>query len=202
MGTYLWLHLSPSHLDSSFPPRVYMKQTLVMPIRSIGQCLTLVFDFAVFSLTFAKTIRHTIEMRQLGLGEGLGYYILRDGIVYFFFQMFIHAAIITVYNVGVGKGVTWEGEISTIGNTLVVNMACRLVLNLRQVSRTPHLRTTFGGVGTVVEEPAFATNPLLGNIGASLRIGPEDDTISVDEVIPLDDLDEPPIHSHDEIKSS
>ncbi|TDL16072.1 hypothetical protein BD410DRAFT_649016 [Rickenella mellea] len=199
MTTSLWLHLSPTHLGSSFRLPVYIQQMFAMHDRAASQSLILVFDVAVFSLTFARTIHHTMQMRKLKLGNSLGYVILRDGILYFLFQMVIHAAIITIYNI-FNQGVDWAGEISVIGNVLVVILTCRLVLNLRQVSHTPELQSTSSGqIGTMTEEPEFATNSILGNLGAPLRIGPEfddEDEVPIDDQMPLETLDAIPASPH------
>ncbi|TDL16065.1 hypothetical protein BD410DRAFT_808387 [Rickenella mellea] len=93
------------------------------------------------------------------------------------FQLIIQTAIIIVFN-----GVSWDGELSTIGNVLT----CRLVLNLRQVSRTPKLQTISLLDAGPQEEPEFATNSILGNIGAPLRIGREVDD-EEDLESPVDD---------------
>ncbi|TDL18627.1 hypothetical protein BD410DRAFT_842670 [Rickenella mellea] len=51
----------------------------------------------------------------------------------------------------------------------------RLVLNLRQVTHTQEENApTIDAIGTI-QEPAFAVNSILGNLGAPLRVGPEDD---------------------------
>ncbi|TDL18635.1 hypothetical protein BD410DRAFT_488640 [Rickenella mellea] len=59
--------------------------------------LSLIIDALVFTLTFAKTIRHTIEMRKSGLGNGLGYFILRDGAMYFLAKLLIGVVATTVF---------------------------------------------------------------------------------------------------------
>ncbi|TDL16089.1 hypothetical protein BD410DRAFT_795721 [Rickenella mellea] len=58
-------------------------------LRLAGIILSLIIDVLVFTLTFAKTIRHTIEMKRVGLGNGLGYFILRDGAMYFLLVKFL-----------------------------------------------------------------------------------------------------------------
>ncbi|TDL16090.1 hypothetical protein BD410DRAFT_650112 [Rickenella mellea] len=69
----------------------------------------------------------------------------------------------------------WLTVVNNLSNPLTIILINRLVLNLRQVS---HLKTgnasTLGAIDTI-QEPAFATNSLLGNIGAPLRVGPEED---------------------------
>ncbi|TDL16097.1 hypothetical protein BD410DRAFT_795730 [Rickenella mellea] len=62
-----------------------------------------------------------------------------------------------------------------MSNPLTIILVNRLVLNLRQVSRVQEGNTpTLNAIGTI-KEPAFATNPILGNLGAPLRVGPGDD---------------------------
>ncbi|TDL15961.1 hypothetical protein BD410DRAFT_844793 [Rickenella mellea] len=69
----------------------------------------------------------------------------------------------------------WTGVLATISDPMSFIPINRLVLNLRQVSHEAHAPT----LGTVVpmQEPAYAINSLLGNLGAPLRMGPEDDEI-------------------------
>ncbi|TDL18643.1 hypothetical protein BD410DRAFT_900724 [Rickenella mellea] len=69
----------------------------------------------------------------------------------------------------------WGVVVSEINEPLTAILVNRLVLNLRQVSHlhegnAPALR----GTGTI-HEPVFATNSFLGNLGAPLRVGPEDE---------------------------
>ncbi|TDL21508.1 hypothetical protein BD410DRAFT_898851 [Rickenella mellea] len=147
-------------------PRVYL----------VSNILALVIDVMVFTLTFAKTIRHTIEMRKLGLGNGLGYFILRDGAMYFLAKLLFGILGTVLFFVPASEAIgNWLSVLLAMSNPLTIILINRLVLNLRQVS---HLQEedelTLGPIDTVLE-PAFAANSILGNLGAQLRVGPEDD---------------------------
>ncbi|TDL17364.1 hypothetical protein BD410DRAFT_843645 [Rickenella mellea] len=84
-----------------------------------------------------------------------------------------------------GAILNWLIVLSAINNPLTVILINRLVLNLRQVSRLQEGNApTLNAIGTI-QEPAFATNSLLGNLGAPLRMGPEDDDVI--EEISVDD---------------
>ncbi|TDL21693.1 hypothetical protein BD410DRAFT_287397 [Rickenella mellea] len=144
--------------------------------------ITLVFDMFVFILTFAKTIRHILVMRKVGMKNGLGYIILRDGTLYFFAKVLISIAEISVFCFPSFEN-TWGTLIPNFGNVVVITVVTRLVLNLRQVARTEASLTT---IDTLHVEPEFATNSVLGNLGAPLRVAYGEDTYGAEE-IPLDD---------------
>ncbi|TDL16095.1 hypothetical protein BD410DRAFT_795727 [Rickenella mellea] len=75
----------------------------------------------------------------------------------------------------------WLGVFVTIANPLTFVLINRLVLNLRQVSHVQEGNApTLCAIGTI-PEPTFATNSILGNIGAPLRVGAEDD-YEIDEI--------------------
>ncbi|TDL18629.1 hypothetical protein BD410DRAFT_900718 [Rickenella mellea] len=152
--------------DSSRFPRARLATTI----------LSLVFDVLVFTLTFAKTIRHAINMRKVGLGDGLGYFMLRDGAVYFLAKLLIGVVGTIVFFVPTSVNVgNWLGVVTSMSNPLTIILISRLVLNLRQVSHMKEGNApTLGTIGTI-QEPAFAANSILGNLGAPLRMGPEED---------------------------
>ncbi|TDL18872.1 hypothetical protein BD410DRAFT_900633 [Rickenella mellea] len=69
----------------------------------------------------------------------------------------------------------WIGVLAAMVNPLNFILVNRLVLNLRQVSSSQQgNKPTLGTIGTI-PEPAFAANSLLGNLGASFRVGPEEE---------------------------
>ncbi|TDL15189.1 hypothetical protein BD410DRAFT_135290 [Rickenella mellea] len=132
-------------------------------------------DIFVFGFTFGKTIRHTMEMRKVGLEKGLGYFILRDGALYFLAKLLFGIFGTTVFFVSATEYIdTWLSLTASINNPLSVILVNRLVLNLRQVS---HLQggnaPTLSAINTT-HEPEFATNSLLGNLGAPLRVEDEE----------------------------
>ncbi|TDL21208.1 hypothetical protein BD410DRAFT_899032, partial [Rickenella mellea] len=152
---------------------------------------SLIIDVLVFTLTFAKTIRHAIEMRKVGLGNGLGYFILRDGAMYFLAKLLLGVVGAVVFFVPASVWIScargndclsflkgsignWVGLLAALNDPLAVILINRLVLNLRQMSHVQEgSAPTHGEIGTI-QEPAFATNSILGNIGAQLRVDPED----------------------------
>ncbi|TDL21330.1 hypothetical protein BD410DRAFT_804270 [Rickenella mellea] len=144
------------------------------------QILSLVLDVLVFGLTTTKTIGHVIEMRKFGFRHSLGYYILRDGIMYFS-AIVLYRIVYVLANVGRSR-VRVLTEVIYVIPFVLVN---RLVLNLRRVSHVSCANgRTLGTIGTI-PEPVFAINSVLGNIGAPLRMGTEDD-----EIEEMDDEDE------------
>ncbi|TDL16075.1 hypothetical protein BD410DRAFT_808395 [Rickenella mellea] len=160
-------------------------------LQLVTQILALILDVLVFTFTFAKTIRHTIEMRNVGLGNGLGYFILRDGTMYFLFirfPVFFYHKTLTVMAFrakllfGVVGTILYFGVVGScleivtdMSGPLTIILINRLVLNLRQVSHIQEGNTPkLGAIGTI-QEPAFATNSILGNLGAPLRVGPAED---------------------------
>ncbi|TDL19078.1 hypothetical protein BD410DRAFT_449538 [Rickenella mellea] len=114
--------------------------------------------------------------RKVGLVNGLSYFILRDGAMYFLAKLLIGVVGTTIFFVPAsGAIVTWLGVLVGISNPLTINLINRLVLNLRRVSRLQDGRaSTHGDIGSI-QGPVFATNSLLGNLGAPLRMGPDDD---------------------------
>ncbi|TDL16076.1 hypothetical protein BD410DRAFT_844692 [Rickenella mellea] len=151
----------------------------------VGQILGLILDVLVFGFTFAKTIRHAIEMRRVALGNGLGYFILRDGTMYFLAKLMFGVLGTILFFIPVpDQTANWFDVTPSIANSVALLLAIRLVLNLRQVSRNQEAgNLTLGGIETI-RDPVFATNSFLGNIGAQLRVGPnEEEEI---EEIPID----------------
>ncbi|TDL18646.1 hypothetical protein BD410DRAFT_806367 [Rickenella mellea] len=149
------------------PPNIlHLKFTVQLAIAIIG----FILDILVFTLTLAKTIHHAKEMRKVGLGNGLGYFILRD--------------VATLLGT-IGE---WGVVVGNLDNPLIYVLINRLVLNLRQVShKQVGNSSTFGAIGTI-QKPVFATNSFLGNLGAPLHVGPEDDD-EIEEVGMGDEAD-------------
>ncbi|TDL19049.1 hypothetical protein BD410DRAFT_806000 [Rickenella mellea] len=104
-------------------------------------------------------------MKKVGLRNGLVYFVLRDdlaGVIQFCAREF---------NLTIA-GFNCLDVIYMLGRPLNFVLINRLVLNLRQASHIQGCPGTLGALGSI-EEPAFASNSLLGNLGAPLRIGPE-----------------------------
>ncbi|TDL18636.1 hypothetical protein BD410DRAFT_879852 [Rickenella mellea] len=196
-------------------------------VQLAGPILSLIFDVLVFTLTFMKTVHHAIEMRKVGLGNGLGYFILRDGAVYphewgFRAKLLMGVVAVTVFfvhasvnnflfffdmMVNPAKGgvvSSWITIIASMGNPLTYILINRLVLNLRKVS---HIQEgdapTLGAISTI-QEPVFAANSILGNLGAPLRMGTEDEYSDdeIEEIVEDNEVEvfeEPEIADHTEI---
>ncbi|TDL19096.1 hypothetical protein BD410DRAFT_450130 [Rickenella mellea] len=138
--------------------------------------LSLFIDVLVFTLTFARTIRHTIEMRQVGLGNCLSYFILRDGALCFLSKLLIGIVGTTIFSIPASESVeTWINVVNSISNPLTIILITRLVLNLRQVSHVQEGNAPTLGTISTMQEPEFAINSFLQNIVASSRLGPDDD---------------------------
>ncbi|TDL21757.1 hypothetical protein BD410DRAFT_789531 [Rickenella mellea] len=115
-------------------------------------------------------------MRKVGLGNGLSYFMLRDGAMYFLAKLLIGVTGAVVFFVPASAVIAnWIGVVAVFSNSLTVILINRLALNLKQVSHAQEGKApTLGAIGTI-QEPEFATNSLLGNLGAPLRVGPEED---------------------------
>ncbi|TDL18648.1 hypothetical protein BD410DRAFT_830798 [Rickenella mellea] len=155
----------------SFPIMLSEFISLQLTVQLATAIIGFILDILVFTLTFAKTIHHAKGMRNAGLGSGLGYFILRDGSIntdltykdpqerYIFCSLHF-----SVFKYPDGT----IGEWGVLSN-LLIN---RLVLNLRRVS---HLQVGNASTIGTIREPVFATNSFLGNLGAPLRVGSDDD---------------------------
>ncbi|TDL13391.1 hypothetical protein BD410DRAFT_879980, partial [Rickenella mellea] len=143
------------------------------------------YHITVFILTFAKTYSHAIEMRKVDLlHNGLAYYILRDGTLYFLLACYHHLlrchAEASRFRVNMLESVSavvmnnhlWRSTVVYVGSAITMSIINRLVLNLRQVA---HMRMDNVAIRTIGLEPEFATNSLLGNLGAPLRIDSEEE---------------------------
>ncbi|TDL17902.1 hypothetical protein BD410DRAFT_793780 [Rickenella mellea] len=170
-----------------FDPDINFRSQLTVLLA--GNIISLILDVLVFTLTFAKTIRHAIAMRKFGLENGLGYFILRDGAAKLLFG--VVGTIVFFEAVS-----NWLGVLVQISNPLTIILINRLVLNLRQVSYLDEGNARkSGGIGTI-QEPVFATNSLLGNLGAQLRVGDIDEILAEDEA---EVVEEREIVDHSEI---
>ncbi|TDL19002.1 hypothetical protein BD410DRAFT_452889 [Rickenella mellea] len=125
-------------------------------------------------------------MRKAGLGNGLGYFILRDGTMFFFAKLVLGVVGTTLFIVPAADVIgTWVIVISALNNPLTIVLINRLVLNLRQVSHVHERNAPTHSTIITIQEPEFAANSLLGNLGAPLRVGPEDD--ETEEVVGVDE---------------
>ncbi|TDL18686.1 hypothetical protein BD410DRAFT_806397 [Rickenella mellea] len=201
---YMTVILNPNVISS---PLGYVCMTDPSPFRLTlaNAIIQLCLDILVFALTFAKTIHLAVEMKKLGLSNGLGYFILRDGngaltnkglqarcifcsldfcgvfkilmVVLCRAKLLIGVMLIAALFGTLGElGLMVEGLSSPL-TAILVN---RLVLSLRQVSRFHDGNAPTLCAIRTVPEPVFATNSFLGNVGAPLRVGPVDDDESDD----------------------
>ncbi|TDL18631.1 hypothetical protein BD410DRAFT_879842 [Rickenella mellea] len=182
------LHFLPVHPPSTTVVLPELTQfTCEHRVQLVSIIIPLVIDVLVFTLTFAKTIHHAIEMRKVGPGNGLGYLILRDGDIglttqnlqeflpRYGFPVFVVVAAVYPFTAVKGATGSWVAVVGSICNPLTVILINRLVLSLRQVSHAQEGNApTLSAIDTI-QEPAFATNSFLGNLGAPLRLGPNDD---------------------------
>ncbi|TDL19085.1 hypothetical protein BD410DRAFT_806033 [Rickenella mellea] len=129
----------------------------------------LVYHGLVFGLTVAKTIKHALAMRKLGLHKSLCYFILRDGTI----ANFCTGAV----NIIVTSASDWIGVLPYVSLAVSNVLTSRLVLNLRRESHVPAAGSLALPTIDSVPEAVFAQNSLLGNLGAPLRMDPDDDEI-------------------------
>ncbi|TDL15206.1 hypothetical protein BD410DRAFT_845412 [Rickenella mellea] len=113
-------------------------------------------------------------MRKVGLGDSSVYFILRDGITYFLTKLLLNTVGVILACSLLGLELTHDTfnllrHISMLGRPLTFILINRLVLNLRRAS---HIRE--GNLGSL-PELAFATDSVLGNLGAPLRVDAEID---------------------------
>ncbi|TDL19173.1 hypothetical protein BD410DRAFT_900377 [Rickenella mellea] len=111
-------------------------------------------------------------MRKVGLANSLGYFILRDGAMYFLAKLLFGVVGTIVFFVPASGVIgSWLTVLIAVTNPLTIILINRLVLNLRQVSHLQEGNAPTLGTIDTIQEPAFATNSLLGNLGAPLRVG-------------------------------
>ncbi|TDL24210.1 hypothetical protein BD410DRAFT_802068 [Rickenella mellea] len=124
------------------------------------------FNGAVFWLTFHNTIGVARQMKRLGVTNSITHWVLRDGIMYY---------VILIYAVKTDRVVRrhFNIDIRVFRLTQLTNiMVNHTLLNLRQMS-------DIGGNGSLSEKtlsmPTFASNSIIGNLGAPIRLSVLDD---------------------------
>ncbi|EIM81700.1 uncharacterized protein STEHIDRAFT_161867 [Stereum hirsutum FP-91666 SS1] len=123
-------------------------------------------------MTISKTLRHSREMRKLGQ-VSITQLLQRDGIMYFLVTAVLSSIVTVMQILSFLLGGDLSPSTSTFSSiitpyyhvfpNLLIN---RLVLNLRTFQRPRYGRKTT--TPKLLDDLAFATNPVLGNIGAPL----------------------------------
>ncbi|TDL17482.1 hypothetical protein BD410DRAFT_794313 [Rickenella mellea] len=130
--------------------------------------LNLAFDTVVFVLTFVKTFRSALQMRKLGMTNSVTFWILRDGLLYYVGRVLLVIFQIVSFQFPPGAVYQFSALLPNVIANVLIN---HLLLNLRHVS------TTHPGGGLsqkTIPELNFATNSIIGNIGAPLTNDPVD----------------------------
>ncbi|KAJ3846718.1 hypothetical protein EV368DRAFT_69700 [Lentinula lateritia] len=137
--------------------------------------LILGYDIFIFMLTAIKTMQHAVEMQRLG-EPGITQVIIRDAFLYFLLMLAVAVldAIFSVVTLKSGSSNNFSGSVTPFFNILPNLLISRLMLNLRTYSE-PGNTTISKGQQTHVSSLNFASNQMLGNIGAPL------DGVSFDE---------------------
>ncbi|KAJ3891641.1 hypothetical protein GG344DRAFT_65247 [Lentinula edodes] len=126
---------------------------LAIPLLALG------YDIFIFILTAIKTVQHSLEMQRLNQSS-ITQVIIRDGTLYFlgYYSCYLQCESLKV-SLKSGNPNNFEG----LPNILI----SRLMLNLRTYSE-PGNTTISQGQQTHVSSLNFASNQMLGNIGAPL----------------------------------
>ncbi|KAF5389772.1 hypothetical protein D9757_005950 [Collybiopsis confluens] len=109
-------------------------------------CIAFAFDAFISGLTILRTIRHAISMRRLGQASVTE----------------------TTFFTGSNISTTWIFIVPFFNITLPNILISRLVLNLRTFSSFEETRSQ---TITTISGFTFATNRILGNIGAPMQYG-------------------------------
>ncbi|KAJ3920730.1 hypothetical protein F5877DRAFT_65530 [Lentinula edodes] len=142
-------HLQTLHFESS-------REQLAIVFLILG------YDIFIFMLTAVKTMQHAMEMHRLGQ-PGITQVIIRDAFLYFL--------VITIkVTLKSGNSNNFSGFVTPFFNILPNLLISRLMLNLRTYSESGNT-TTSEGQQTHVSSLNFASNQMLGNIGAPLDGG-------------------------------
>ncbi|KAH7870598.1 uncharacterized protein C8R40DRAFT_1211764 [Lentinula edodes] len=136
---------------------------LAIPLLALG------YDIFTFILTAIKTVQHSLEMQRLNQSS-ITQIIFRDGTLYFLILrlMLVVAIILAIFSVvNVNQSFIGDYILSNSFPRLPNILISRLMLNLRTYSE-PGNTTISQGQQTRVSSLNFASNQMLGNIGAPL----------------------------------
>ncbi|KAI0744810.1 hypothetical protein C8Q76DRAFT_789289 [Earliella scabrosa] len=114
---------------------LYVEGCILVMSKSQGQhyaiawSTILVFDFAVFCLTFARALKWSMAWRQ-----GLFYLILRDGTMYFAILIvcYLSNVLTFVYAKASPGAAGYQGYPATLTNVLSATLVTRMMLNMRE----------------------------------------------------------------------
>ncbi|KAF8958179.1 hypothetical protein BDZ97DRAFT_1762345 [Flammula alnicola] len=144
--------------------------------------MALGFDTIVLGLTLAKTVRTSLRRKELGLRKSYSYYIIRDGLLYYF-TIEILLLLTVIFNQAVQVPVA--KVVIILQTSVAPALAQRLVLNLRTVDEK-----VLKGDDSERSQPLppidFAHGSVIGNIGAPLRVDEDD---YEDSILGLGDSD-------------
>ncbi|KAJ4470254.1 hypothetical protein J3R30DRAFT_3686616 [Lentinula aciculospora] len=139
--------------------------TNTLKVQTAVPCMALAFDLLIFTLTVAKTFHTALSMRRMGQSS-VTQVIIRDGTLYFL-VMLVVAAIMTILTVVAAD----YNPITPFFNMLPNLLISRLMLNLRTLD-SDNASASYQTQGrTVFSSLNFASNRMLGNIGAPLDGG-------------------------------
>ncbi|TDL24211.1 hypothetical protein BD410DRAFT_854265 [Rickenella mellea] len=130
--------------------------------------LSMTFDTVTFWLTFYKTVGAAIQMRKFGMTDSLTYFLLRDvrkG------RLILNGVAVTSVLTTKVPAMSPESQmiLTSLTGSLTNIMVNHLLLNLRQISHADMCLTSSDKDHRTLTVPEFASDPILGNIGAPLR---------------------------------
>ncbi|KAJ3924833.1 MAG: hypothetical protein NXY57DRAFT_1079395 [Lentinula lateritia] len=130
--------------------------------------LALGYDIFIFILTAIRTVQHSLEMQRLNQSS-ITQVIIRDGTLYFLLMLVVAIIdmIFQVVSLKLRNPNNSEDFVAPFFNILPNLLIIRLMLNLRTYSE-PGSSTISQGQQTHVSSLNFASNQMLGNIGAPL----------------------------------
>ncbi|KAJ3913157.1 hypothetical protein F5877DRAFT_71800 [Lentinula edodes] len=132
--------------------------------------LALGYDIFIFILTAIKTVQHSLEMQRLNQSS-ITQVIIRDGTLYFlgYYSCYLQCESLKV-SLKSGNFNNFEDFVAPFFDILPNLLISRLMLNLRTYY-APGNTTISQGQQTRVSSLNFASNQMLGNIGAPLDGG-------------------------------
>ncbi|KAJ3881619.1 hypothetical protein F5051DRAFT_474207 [Lentinula edodes] len=140
---------------------VAVEVQLAIPFLALG------YDIFIFILTAIKTVQHSLEMQRLNQSS-ITQVIIRDGTLYFlgYYSCYLQCESLKV-SLKSGNVNNFEDFVAPFFDILPNLLISRLMLNLRTYSE-PGNTTISQGQQTRVSSLKFASNQMLGNIGAPL----------------------------------
>jgi len=152
---------------------VVVNDTLYTRFAAADNSLVLAFESIVFILTIIKTFSQVLQARRLQLANGLSYFLLRDGTIYYvpllietiaalvFTQVVIHGTNSTAVN-------DLQAFTAILFPKLQNMLVNRLVLSLRQANKTEMSVPALSSMH-------FTAENVFGNIGEPMSQFDDDD---------------------------